>query len=250
MTICARLLVVLGTISGTMYGNVIYNAALGTLPQDQGWTYQGNQGNPSPSVSGGALHQIKNVLNTAVYWSFSDNLDIAGHIYLQASLQVNSSNEVPNVGTGTREGYYFVVLDANGTGYTIGLADNGFNINTVEVPNHPLTPYPVAGPAFHTYAIDINNGLGNFFIDGVLKAGSITPYIPLNVGLRNTVFFGASAGASISITNLANFCETTVGSCSAASTTPEPSTTILFGTAGVILLGTRRIFKRLSVSNP
>jgi hypothetical protein len=213
--------------SGAVHGGVIYNAGLGTLPQAQGWIYSGDFGNPSPFVSAGALHEVKNVPGTAQYWTAADTLDITRHVYIQGVLEVNSSNEVPNVGTGTREGYYFFFTDANGFGYSVGLADAGFNINTVEVPNHPLTPFRANDGFFHTYTLDVNNSLASFSVDGVLKASGITPYFIGSQDGVNNVKFGAAAGASISDTNLRSVCETTVGSCSVASAAPEPSTVAL-----------------------
>lgn len=177
--------------AGFASADALYNAGLGALPQSQGWAYSGDFGNPSPFVASGLLHEVKNLPDTAQYWKITDHMDIAQHVFLQGDIRIDSSNYVPNVGTGTREGYYFSLSDRNSLGYDIGLSDAGFSINTGQVPNAPLIPYPVAG-AFHTYSIDVNHSLANFYIDGVLEQRNIAPYFAGSGINVNEVLFGAA----------------------------------------------------------
>src|SRR5205823_2138522 len=102
-------------------------------------------------VSGGLLHETTTA--GAQYWTIVDtSVDFTQHFTLEARLRVNSSNYVPNIGTGTREGYYFIVNDRTlPPSYPIGLASAGFNINTTRTPNVPLRPFAIADGNFHTY---------------------------------------------------------------------------------------------------
>ena len=135
------LFVLISTEARAQHTGVCYDASAGTLPQEQGWTYSGDGSNPSPYVSGGVLHQTTTA--GAQYWTRVDGLiDFSQHVTLAASLRVNASNYVPNVGTGTREGYYFYVDGQNqNIFYAIGLADSGFDIDGLQVPNQALTPF-------------------------------------------------------------------------------------------------------------
>lgn len=191
-----------------------YDASLGTLPQAQGWSYSGDTGsggtNASPVVSSGALNEITTF--GAQYWFVSDqSLDFSKHVELEARLYIISSNEVPDVGTGTREGYYFDLNDSiNGMDYSIGLASTGFNINTITIPNNPLTNYPfTVTDTFHTYRFVVDNFIGSFYIDGQVVASNIAPVSSTPVG---RVLFGAEAGASMSTTELQSFCYSTTSS--------------------------------------
>jgi len=191
-----------------------YDGSLGTLPQNQnqGFTYSGdtnvNGTNPSPYVSSGLLEE--NTTAGAQYWDVPSDpsIDFSQHVVLEATLHVISSNYIPNIGTGTREGYYLAIRDQYGS-YTVGLADAGFNINSVGVPNQALTPYPIAG-AFHTYRLEITNEVATFSIDGVVQASGIPPGNHENI--VEGVIFGGLAGSSRSVTELKSFFYST--SCS------------------------------------
>ncbi len=177
-------------------GAQTFNAALGTLPQDQGFAYSGDGANPSPFILNGALEE--NTTAGAQYWSIAP-VDFSQHSVLRATLHIISSNYVPNVGTGTREGYYLTLQDISGTSFAIGLADTGFNINTIEVPNHPLTPYPFSiTNGFHLFRLDVSNSVGTFSIDGTVLASNLSP----GPVLQASGAFGGAAGASVSDTEL------------------------------------------------
>src|SRR5206468_1499950 len=123
----------------------------------QGWEFSGDGSNPPAVMSGGSLHETTTAGGR--YWfKLDSSVDFSRPFTLEARLRVNSSSEIPNVGTGTREGYYFTIFNGDnvGSAYSIGLADAGFNVNTIKIPNHPLTPFPIAG-AFHTYRFEIVN---------------------------------------------------------------------------------------------
>jgi hypothetical protein len=230
-----KYLVLFSIAARAAFAGTIYDAGSGTLPQAQGWVYSGDAGNPAPFVSGGALHEVKNVVNTAQFWSTTDNLDVTQHIFLQADLRINSSNNVPDIGTGTRQGYYLRVSDANSLGYYIGISDAGFSINTIGLPNAPLQPYPIAG-AFHSFMLRVDGGLADFSIDGVIRASGISPYFSGKDIAVNDVTFGALAGVSVSDSDLRFVCTTTSGTCGTATAIPEPSMGVLAGASILFLL--------------
>jgi hypothetical protein len=183
---------------------VCYDASLGTLPDAQGWTYHDDVGgNPLPYVTGGQLHE--SATNGGQYYGRQDAaVGFSQQLTLEAKVRVNSSNYVPNVGTGTREGYYFYFIDSSGIAYTVGLADTGFNINSIVVPNQPLTPFAIADGNFHTYRLEVLSGSASFSIDGVSLASGLGPYFGGFYG--EEVLFGGVAGASRSDTDLSYFC--------------------------------------------
>lgn len=193
-----------------------YNAASGTLPQAQGFTYSGDNGNPSPFISGGLLYE-----NTTVgeqYWTTIDpSIDFSKSVMLEGSLLINSSNFVPRIPDGSsREGYYFMLGDSTGEAYTIGLASSGFVIN--DYPGKSLTPYPFSG-GFHVYRLTINGNQASFSIDGTIVQTGIEPEPPgISPSTTSMSFFGAVAGLSVSNTELRYFCYSTSGSpCTPAS---------------------------------
>lgn len=217
----------------------LYDASLGTLPQAQGFTYSGDNGNPSPFVSSGSLHE--NTTAGVQYWSVSNPaIDFSQSTILQASLLINSSNYVPMLGDGTtREGYYLGIQDKNGNAYSIGLASDGYALNSVSIPNRPLSPYTIAG-ALRTYILTINNNSASFFIDGKLIQSNIAPQP--DAFHATEALFGGVAGLSRSDSELQSFCYgDSASACTSSSATPEPrsSLLILAGLASLIFIGRR-----------
>jgi hypothetical protein len=197
-------------------GQTVYDASLGTLPQNQGWTYSGDNGNPSPVVSGGILSE-----NTTVggqYWTSPNAaLNLSQPLVIEANLHIISSNYIANAGMGTREGYYLFVRDQNSNTFSVGLADSGFNINTTSVSNQALTPYPapITG-GFHIFRVQLRNGVGSLSIDNVLVAANV-PFSPPDGNVGPGVFFGAVASASINVSELKSICYDTSGASSCLS---------------------------------
>jgi hypothetical protein len=186
-------------------GAQTYNAGANTLPEAQGWTHdEVVGGNPLPVVTNGLL--VANNTQGGQHWHRFEPFSFAGEFTLEARLRVLSSNYVPNIGTGTREGYYLYAIDNTLYEYTIGIASTGFNINTVSTPNQPLTPYPVADGQFHTFRLAVRGGDGTLSIDGVPVATAAP--IPLTTApvLTWRVSFGGHAGASRSLTELSYVC--------------------------------------------
>jgi hypothetical protein len=134
----------------------------------------------------------------------------------QANLRVNFANRVPNGGTGSTEGYYFIFSDGTQRLYTIGLTDAGFLLNADVPPDQPLTPYAIADGSFHVYHFAVHGGLATFAIDGNVVATDIPPLTtPYTAG---RVLFGAAEGLSRSSTELKSVCYALATACYAAPT--------------------------------
>jgi len=182
----------------------VYKASFGTLPELQGWTYGGDNGNAPPTVAAGVL--AVNSTAGQQYWRmFLPVRSFRGRFAFEARLKIISSNYVPNIGTETREGYYFMVSDSSSS-YTLGLSDAGFNVNSICIPNQPLTPYPLADGRFHDIHFRVFGGRATLKIDGTVVANNLTPdpftSCPSVPGI---VTFGAVAGTSRSSTELRDF---------------------------------------------
>src|SRR4051794_4848525 len=77
-----------------------YDASLGTLPEQQGWTYTDGCGsNPAPTVSGGVLNE--NTTCGSQFWStLNGSIDFNQQFSMEGNLKVLSSNYIPNIGDG------------------------------------------------------------------------------------------------------------------------------------------------------
>jgi uncharacterized repeat protein (TIGR01451 family) len=217
----------------TNTGGGEYDASLGTLPQAQGWSYSGDNGNPSPVVSGGILDE--NTTAGGQNWSITDSsIDLSQDAVLVAVLKIDSSNYIPDIGTGTREGYYIGIGDS-ASGYTVGIADAGININSIGVSGQPLTPFPVAG-AFHIFRLAIHDRLADFSIDGVDLASNVQP-TTISFG-SGVVLFGGAAGRSLSVSELSLLCYgNSATACSQTSLPSIPDLTIAISHTGQFLQG-------------
>ena len=227
-------------LAGTnVYGGTIYNAALGSLPQAQGFIYSGDQGNPPPHVSGGILFSNKTVTATSESWSEADStINFANSFVIEGDILINSSNFVPNGGDGSsREGYYLFASDTTGAAYSVGLTSTGFVIN--DYPSGTLVPYPTTS-GFHLYDLAVLHGLATFSVDGTVLATGIAPE-PYGQAF-GSVIFGASSGLSLSNTETSFVCTGSGSACSAAA--PEPASwTLALGF--VVALAISRVRTRL-----
>jgi hypothetical protein len=223
---------------------VVYDACLGSLPEDQGFAYSDLGGNPKPTVD---LCQLRATSLTGnQFWSISDTSITLSSFVLEAVLRVESSNHTV-IATGTREGYYLGVVGPGGEDYIVGLADDGFNINSIQRPQQPLMPYPIAS-IFHTYRLEVVERKGSFYIDNVLVAGDISPSA-LDAGTDVHVFFGGRAGVSRSVTDLRSFCYDSRDASSCAAAVPEPSSAVLCGIGLVFAISVWRWRSRRSLAS-
>lgn len=201
----------IGRLDFSAPGLYSYDASLGTMPEQQGFTRtNGNSTGPEPVVADGSLHQFEDTSPDATeYWVGSGQpLDFANKSYvMEATLEVISSNYIPDIGTGQRSGYYFTMTDAAGRHFAIGIAADGITINTDSAyhPSNgvPFTAFDTTG-GFHTYRFVIDNGVGALSIDGVLFA-SVPVGGAVRADIANFVAFGDGSGRGISETYLQRY---------------------------------------------
>ncbi len=187
-------------------GTVHYDPRLGTLPEQQGWTYvPGGGANPAPNITNGLLHL--NSTDGEQFWTRLDaSTNFNNTFVFEASLRVTSSNSNHEGGTGTREGYYLVATEGTSLRYyTVGIASDGLSINTIERPNQLLTPFNFADGNFHTVRIQVQNSIGTVFVDGIAMGTNLQPDT-YHGGTPGTLSFGAAAGISRSETDLRYVC--------------------------------------------
>jgi hypothetical protein len=171
-------------------GTVQYDPRRGTLPEQQGWTFVPSKtGNPVPLVASDLLHA--NAPNGDEYWTrIEPSANFATGFVYEVSLRVQSASNNPNIGTGTREGYYLYLTDGSSLKYyTVGIASDGLNINSIERPNQPLTAFPFADGAFHTVRVSVTNSLATVFVDGIAVATNVAPGTYVG-GDPGTLIFG------------------------------------------------------------
>lgn len=140
------LLVAVIAAPGAASAWVTYDAALGSLPQAQGWTFNEQLSPPMPyplGVTGGALHfSTMGFANNdpvnegaGVWWSRTDvTLDFDGEFEVEASVRIGSAPDHAVAGSfgWPRPGYSLSVGDVQGRVFWIGFGSNEvFLSNTV-----------------------------------------------------------------------------------------------------------------------
>lgn len=217
---------------------VMYNPAMGTLPQEQGFTFnQETSISPLPSVSGGILYQGLTSFPGQQWFERNDvpfNFDDG--FTLEATLRVISSTYEPNAGGAgiQRSGYYMDATDELGRRLAIGIDSGGVTVNTDAslMMTNGITRVPFdTTDAFHHYRCVVDSGMETLFIDDML-IGSTPLGAAHYPGLAYRVYFGDGTGVGNSETQLSAF--------QYSVSTPEPTTMLLFGCGIAALGGTKR----------
>ena len=220
--------------------SVNYDASLGTLPEIQSGYYFENliprNSLPYVDATRGVLYQ--NAPSGAQDWQQPRQVgvDFMQDFVAEANVHIISSAHIPSTPTvRSFEGWYLIVGDKLGRTFQLGVASNGYTINSLTQPAQPLRPFRFADGKFHRLRVVIHGGLVNVFFDGVEVEHGL-PLAPLgDFGQRIppiTVIFGAAAGNTAlgsSETELKTFCYgTSPTDCSPGLTidtpddTPEP----------------------------
>ncbi len=142
-----------------------YDAGLGTLPEAQGWTKsEGGPVAPSPTVSGGSLHQGPTSTSGFQYWtSFASAFNFAtGTVTVDMRLQVISSsfNAYP------RGGYTVFMADSQGRFASLYISSGSvFLGNDTEVSVSSIQSFD-STDGFHDYHLVIDGTGSALSIDG------------------------------------------------------------------------------------
>jgi hypothetical protein len=187
---------------------ILYAAALGTLPAEQGWSLATMFGSPRESVAGGVLN-LDTTLDSAIragYVRLDQVVDSAIGVRLSFSAQVLTEVHASD----DRAGFSVILLDSAHRGIELGFWTSPGRIWAQSGP-----PFMQAeGAAFSTdaeiidYTLDLQRDSYTLRADGALVlTGSMHDYssfgLPYNI--KNFIFFGddtMSARASVDLVTI------------------------------------------------
>lgn len=221
-------LAALATIASLASAEAItYNPGLGTLPQAQGWEFNGTYNAPM-GVAGGILTYGATTVGGTTYWGFEpiDSLNFATTTAtVEADLKLSGS-DFGNFSGYRRAGFSLILSDDFGRWIIADLGDNTIGIGN----DDPRTGDPTASVNltgdFHRVKLEAGPAGGKLYVDGVLK---------LSLALGT----GRSGGAAVNWgdgTVLANATQTQIRE---VVYIPTPGSFALASIGG-LLLGSRR----------
>jgi len=162
--------------------NPVYDAALNTLPENQGWSILHIGDNPTPTVSDQTLHQEATSEGSVDNWAASPtgtiNFDSSDTFVLRAELKVLMS-EYNTLGTQWRAGYGLSIVDEQNRVFIVGISDTGVRLTTsaqwLEEDSSSFYSFGTTS-AFNDYQLEISNGTAKLIINDssvlMLSAGS------------------------------------------------------------------------------
>ena len=158
----------------------VYEPALTTLPQDQGWTYVDDGGAPTPEASTGILHHGPSGDAALHFWPRLDiPIDLDQGVVVEWGLKIlDSTYEEPWAHNDHwRTGYSLHVGDDDTRRFVIGIAADAPHTgviitNTLGWPLSSSTSFISFDPTddFHHYRFEVLAGLGSLYIDGMPMA--------------------------------------------------------------------------------
>jgi hypothetical protein len=218
LTLLALTVVFSGSLTASA-NSAVYDASLGSLPTDQGWSLEG-VATPIPVVSGGVL--LQGPTGDSQSWTkpLTDlDFSAAGPSFVvEADLRVISSGF--RDGAIPRAGYQISAGDNAGRLFTLFLSDERVDLHNAGDGTGGVFSLFTTTDGFHTYRFSVDSGLGSPFVDN-----ASTPLLSLAVGdpgwfPPDTASFGDGTSAASSQTELQRI---------AFSAVPEPSTSLLVG---------------------
>lgn len=206
---------------------ITYNPGLGTLPQAQGWDFNGTYNAPM-GVSGGVLTYGATTVGGTTYWGFEplDSLNFSTTTAtIEAELKLSGS-DFGNYSGYRRAGFSMILADDFGRWIIADLGDNTIGIgNDDPRTGDPATSFNLTGD-FHRVKLEAGPAGGKLYVDGVLK---------LSLALGG----GRSGGANASwgeATVLANAAQTQIRE---VVYVPSPGS-IALASIGCLVMGRRR----------
>ena len=150
-----------------------YDAALGTLPQAQGFAIEqtSSSSHPAPKVESGALHQFAQTVplsDQRQFWytpNTTYNFTTASYL-LEVEMRVVSSSFDPNSFGAPRSGYYMNVTSSDSRGYVLGITSGGVTLQNNINATTSVIPFDTTG-SFHRYSLIAQDQLAVLSIDGI-----------------------------------------------------------------------------------
>ncbi len=181
--------------------SVTYDAALGSLPEAQGWTFQNPQGVVLPSVSAGELHQGPTGVLEMQWWQRNDvPLSFTAGFAMVVDMRVETSGFLLQPEDGSqRVGFFLDVIDGEGRRAALGISQVGVSLNTdrdlLASNGIPLTGVATTD-RLHRYVVRAQGGTFTLSMDGAV-VGSTPVGSPVFAAPAtwNLVIFGDETNA-------------------------------------------------------
>ena len=198
---CERVMVagaIVLVLAGGATAEEVYDASLGTLPEMQGWAKFDLGANPSPSVSGGALHQNATASSSVQSWTVQHSpisFDSAGPVLLQAELRIVGSNYVLIDQNHWRSGYALAITDENDRHLIAGISSTGVRLTNspswgISLTSSNFYAFDTTS-SFHVYRLEVASGLARLLVDEALVlALPVGSEVPGTNWLTSTARFG------------------------------------------------------------
>jgi len=188
-----------------------YDAALNTLPENQGWSILQIGNNTTPTVSNETLHQEAMSASSIYSWSASPagtiDFDSPNLLIFEAEIKVIMSEYNTFADDSWRTGYGLSIVDEQNRVFIVGISDTGVRLtnastNWLEIYSSSFYHFDTT-LAFNDYQLVISNSNAKLFINDspvlMLTAGS-----PQNLSnwVTNAVRFGDLSLVAKSVTDL------------------------------------------------
>lgn len=216
-----------GLCASSFANMLVYQPSLGTLPQAQGWTFDGNFSAPM-SVSGGVLTYGTTSTPNTTYWGHqpTDTINFATDTAsISADIRLNGT-DFGNI-SGFRRGGFSLYLEDDFGNYIIAdLGDNNISLGNDNTRlNDPVASFDLHTD-FHVVRLEAGPTGGRLYVDGVLQ---------LSLALGGSAGGGA-VGSWGEMSILTRSVSTEVRS---VQYIPAPGSALL-SLGGIALVGTRR----------
>jgi hypothetical protein len=167
ITVSAAMLAMASCAQATI---LTYDASLGTLPQAQGWTFQGNT-TPASTISGGVFQYGPTSVNGTTYWEHNpvETVNFATHVSsIEAEIQLSGS-DWGNISGFRRAGFALMLTDDAGRWVIAEIGDNRISLGNDN--NRTSDPFAVVDftQSFRSVRLEAGPAGGRLFVDGVLQ---------------------------------------------------------------------------------
>lgn len=215
-------------LCASSFGNVLlYQPSLGTMPQAQGWTFNGSFNAPA-IVSGGQLTYGPTTVGGTTFWGHEpvDTIDFSTDtVFIEAEIRLTGS-DFGNFSGFRRAGFSLLISDDVGRWIIADLGDNRISLgNDNNRTSDPSTVFDLT-TSFHLVRLEAGPTGGRLLVDGVEQ-------LTLALGTGRT---GGAEGWFGDGTTLANANQTEIRH---AQYIPAPGSALLT-LAGVAIAAKRR----------